>query len=110
MTTIHTTTQPVETVTVPRFRTGAWRSANGRLWILQAALALGYVMTAVPKLSNDPHTLAQFADLGIGRRHAPHRQPRDRRSDRPARPAAVRARRTRIRRSHDWRRRHHGCE
>jgi hypothetical protein len=41
------------------------RSASGRLWALQAVLAVGYVMAAVPKLSNDPHTVAQFADLGI---------------------------------------------
>ncbi len=65
MTTIHTT-QPAATATAPLPRTAPWRSTNGRLWILQSALAIGYVMAAVPKLSDDPHTLAQFADLGIG--------------------------------------------
>ncbi len=64
MTTIHTT-RPAQR-RPPRGPKPPWRSTNGRLWILQAALAIGYVMAAVPKLSNDPRILAQFAGLGIG--------------------------------------------
>ncbi len=69
-----TTTQPTAGPAAPATVTAAawsdrrapWRSANGRRWILQAVLAVLYVMAAAPKLTGDPGTLAQFAHLGIG--------------------------------------------
>lgn len=42
-----------------------WKSANVRLWIIQAVLAVGYVAAALPKLGNDPRMVANFADLGV---------------------------------------------
>lgn len=56
------TTRPIGRST----RTAPWHSTHGRLWIGQGVLAALYVMAAVPKLSNDPHTLAAFGRLGIG--------------------------------------------
>lgn len=67
MTTIHPPTQPAAaTSTTRRVRRAPWRSANGRIWILQTVLAVGYAMTAAPKLSGDPRIVAQLADLGVG--------------------------------------------
>lgn len=54
------TTRPVS---APRSR--FWRSSNGRLWLLQAVLAIGYLGAAAPKLGNDPQIVAAFADLGV---------------------------------------------
>jgi len=62
-----TTTVPANSLTNrPSSRTVPWHSPNGRRWIGQSVLAVLYVMAALPKLSNDPHTLAEFGRLGIG--------------------------------------------
>ncbi len=62
-----TTAVPATSLTGrPSPRTVAWRSSNGRIWIGQSVLAVLFVMAAVPKLGNDPHTLAEFGRLGIG--------------------------------------------
>lgn len=66
------TTTPVAT-TVPSTsaagrsdtRLAPWRSSNRRIWIGQCVLAVLYVMAAVPKLSNDSRTLAEFGRLGF---------------------------------------------
>lgn len=62
-----TTAVPATSLTGrPSTRTAPWRSSNGRIWIGQSVLAVLYVMAAAPKLSNDPHMLAEFGRLGIG--------------------------------------------
>ncbi len=73
MTTTHvTTTVPATSLTNrPSARTVPWRSSNGRIWIGQSVLAVLYVMAAVPKLNNDPHTLTEFADVREARPVAP---------------------------------------
>jgi hypothetical protein len=46
--------------------TGPTRSShNGRVWLLQTVLAIAYLGAAAPKLGNDPHIVAKFADLGV---------------------------------------------
>lgn len=58
--------QPTAAAAPGHARLGGWRSANGRLWMLQATLAVAFATAAAPKLSGDPNTLAQLAGLGVG--------------------------------------------
>jgi len=60
------TSSPHSAVPATPARTGPWRSTYGRLSMLQAVLALGFLMAAAPKLTDDPTTVAQFAVLGLG--------------------------------------------
>jgi putative oxidoreductase len=49
------------TVTMRRVRPG-----SVALWVVQAVLAVGFVPTALMKLSGDPVMVTMFADIGVG--------------------------------------------